>query len=143
MMSMIGLGVLPFGLILGSVVPLWWFARALADALSIPRDAPVIDQPLGLLWLILFLLSMGAFALAGVWLGLFLVVAILRRCLGWTWEDITGSFFNPGRFRAAMWGLNDSALDLPGPRSGNDPMFDPSFDEGITPPAAAKFGENS
>ena len=77
------LGVLPFGLMLASLVPVVIFSMWLSTALGIPDGAPVRDQPNGLLWLILLLSSFVIFMLAGYFLGWVLNGIILLLVFRW------------------------------------------------------------
>jgi hypothetical protein len=84
----VGLVVLPISLQLGSFVPLYFLAQALARLLNIPPNAPVRDQPRGLLWGVLFLAGMWLLQIVGVLLGVSLNGLILRFGHGCSWAEI-------------------------------------------------------
>ncbi len=83
-----GLAILPVGLQLGSFVPLFFFAEALARALDIPWNAPVRSHPRGLFWFVPSMGEMLLLQLSGVLLGFSLNGLILRFGLKWTWREI-------------------------------------------------------
>lgn len=78
-----GLGVLPIGLMFASFLILWPFAFWLGGYLGIPEDAPVKDQPNGILWAVIFLSVMIALMIFGYLLGWLLNAIIARTILGW------------------------------------------------------------
>lgn len=85
----IALGVLPIGLMFASFAPLFFLAASLSSILGIPDNAPVKDQPNGMLWLILFLVAMVSLMIAGYLLGWFLNAIVLRVFFKWPQEKIS------------------------------------------------------
>jgi len=84
----IALGVLPIGLMFASFAPLFFLAAALSSILGIPDNAPVKDQPNGLLWLILFLLAMVILMIAGYLVGWVLNAIVLFVFFKWPQEKV-------------------------------------------------------
>jgi hypothetical protein len=85
----IALGVLPIGLMFASFAPLFRLAASLSSLLGIPDNVPVVEQPNGMLWLILFLGAMVVLMIAGYLLGWFLNAIALRVFFRWPQEKIS------------------------------------------------------
>jgi MFS family permease len=84
----IALGVLPIGLLFASFAPLFFLAASLSSILGIPDNAPIKDQPNGMLWLIIFLVVMVILMIAGYLLGWFLNAIVLRVFFKWPQEKV-------------------------------------------------------
>jgi hypothetical protein len=119
----------PIGLMLGSFLPLWFFARALAHALGIPDDAPVRDQPFGFLWLVLFLTTMPMFMFAGMVFGFVMNALILRFGLGWSWAMVRRAGICPHKFVDRLEGQTASPTWGKDRPWDEDPMYDPHVDD--------------
>lgn len=116
----------------GSFVPAWYVARALAHALSIPDDAPIRDQPFGLLWFVLFLVTMVVFIWIGLGLGLLLDAAILRSVFGWSWLTALQEIgVNPRFLIPRSWGVKLALPDSEDYDPEEDPMYDPLLDDPV------------
>ena len=85
----IALGVLPIGLMFASFAPLFFLAASLSSILGIPENAPVKDQPNGMLWLILFLVAMVILMITGYLLGWVLNAIVLRVFFKWPQQKIS------------------------------------------------------
>jgi hypothetical protein len=85
----------PVGLLFASLLPWWLLVRALARALGIPDEAPVIDQPFGLVWLILALGAGLVLMLIGHSLGVVLNMLIARFAFGWPMAAIVEAGIGP------------------------------------------------
>jgi hypothetical protein len=121
--------VLPIAFQFASFGPLTLFAWALGRALSIPwTGAAVIDQPYGLLWLVLFLLAIPVFHLGGVALAFCLSGCALRHILGFPWDAIQETGVCP-RF-VVYWLESIEWRKKPRgrPPQGDDPLFDRELD---------------
>ena len=73
-------------------IPLWGFAKWLANVMDIPDGAPVKEQPNGLLWLALFLVSMLFLMVLGYVLGWVANACICRFIFRWRWERVRSVF---------------------------------------------------
>jgi hypothetical protein len=113
----------------GSFVPTWFFARALAHALGIPDNAPVKDQSFGLLWFVLLIAAMWAFLFIGCWLGMLLDVAILRFAFGWSRAAIDEAGVCPRSLIPGSWGVKEASSYSEWLDSEDDPLYDPQFDD--------------
>ena len=82
----IALGILPLGLMFASFGPLFLLAQFLSSVFGIPENAPVIEQSNGMLWLILFLVSMVILMITGYLLGWVLNAMILVYAFKWSKE---------------------------------------------------------
>jgi hypothetical protein len=120
--------VLPIGLGFGSFVPTWFLARALAYILSIPDNAPVIAQPYGWLWVVLFLAMMELGLFGGFGLGSLLNALILHLALGWSWTTIRGIDVCP---EILVWWLEGQLAGpkaFPGAGWDQNPLYDSQLD---------------
>lgn len=88
----LGLSVLPIGLMFSSFLVLMYFAAWLSEYLDIPEGAPVIDQPNGILWIVIFLSTMVVLMILGYLIGWILNAVITRTVLGWDPEKIRRVF---------------------------------------------------
>jgi hypothetical protein len=118
---------LPVAGAIGSFAPLWFVALALARLLGIAAHAPVKDQRFGLLWFVLFLLTMVAFSLLGMVLGLCLNLLILRRVFGWAWIDIRDAGALPIWLDRWMQG-GATPLQSDHAECDGDPLYDRDLD---------------
>ena len=84
----LALGVLPIGLMFASFVPLFLLAMQLSTVLGIPENAPVKDDPNGILWLVLFLVAMVILMILGYLLGWVLNAIALRHLFKWPQEKV-------------------------------------------------------
>jgi hypothetical protein len=125
----LGLAVLPILFQFGSFLPLTLFAWVLGRALSIPwTGAAVIDQPYGLLWLVLFLMAIPVFHLGGVAVGLCLSGLALRHIVGLPWHAIPETGLCPG-FLVYWLESIELRKELRGQfPKGKDPLFDRELD---------------
>jgi hypothetical protein len=117
---------------IGSFVPTWYIARALAHILSIPDDVPVRDQPFGLLWLVLFLITMATLVWVGLGLSLLLDAAILRFFFGRSWLMAAQEIgLNTSLWLPWLWGVKRalSGSEQRDPKA--DPMYDPLLDDPV------------
>ena len=130
----IALAVLPIGLGFGSFVPTWFFARALAYALGIPDNAPVIDQPNGFLWIVLFLAGMEMLLVGGFLLGFVVNALILRCALGWSWTTVRGTGVCPEWLVRWLEGPTAGSTGSKDFEPDDDPMYDPQLDDSAWPP---------
>jgi hypothetical protein len=128
----LGLCLLPIAFQFGSFVPLTLFAWALGRALSIPwTGAAVIDQPYGLLWLVLFLLAIPLFHLGGVAFGLCLNGWAMRHILGFTWGAIPETGVCPGFVVYWLESIECRKKPLGQTPEGKDPLFDRELDRPV------------
>lgn len=88
MQPQIALGVLPIGLMFASFAPLFFLAMSLSSILGIPDNAPVSNQPNGLLWLILVLIAMVILMISGYLIGWVLNAIGLRVFFRWSEEKV-------------------------------------------------------
>lgn len=88
----ISLSVLPLGLMFGAFVPLFLLVPWLEAAFGIPHNAPVKDQPNGLLWLVVFLAIMVLLMLVGYLLGWVLNALVMRIVFRWPSEQVNRIF---------------------------------------------------
>jgi hypothetical protein len=79
----LGLAVLPIGLMFASFFVLWSFASWLSSYLGIPDNAPVKDQPNGIIWIAIFLTVMIVLMITGYLLGWLLNAVTVRAFFGW------------------------------------------------------------
>src|SRR5438270_7053326 len=119
---LIGFIVPPIGLMVGSFVPTWFVARSLARALGIPDNAPVIDQPHGLVWLVLFLATMNLFVFVGGLFGFLVNALILHFGLGWSWALVREAGVCPRMLVDRLEGLMASCLGSKEWERNGDPM---------------------
>jgi hypothetical protein len=125
----VGLAIVPIAFQFSSFLPLTLFAWALARALSIPwTGAAVIDQPNGLLWLVLFLGVGWLFQLGGVALGFCLNGQVLRHYLGLPWDAIPQTGLCPEVVVRWLEGIELRSKPSKHTTGGNDPLFDPELD---------------
>jgi hypothetical protein len=89
------LALAPVGLMFASLVPWCLLARALARALDIPDDAPVIDQHFGLVWFVVAVATGLVMMLIGYSLGVVLNVLIARFAFGWPMAAIVEAGIGP------------------------------------------------
>lgn len=75
-----------------SFIPLFFFAAWLANALGLPLDAPVKDQPNGDLWLTIYLGVMTISLIAGYMLGWFANAFLSRYMLGWPLSKVVAVY---------------------------------------------------
>jgi hypothetical protein len=130
----VAFSVPPVGLMFASFGSLWFIGLGLARVLGIPDDVPVKEQPNGLLWLVLFFLSIAFLPLAGAMLGFSANAWIARSCLGWPWDAIRGSGACPRvliDWLERREGASGRSKDL---AKGEDRMHDAQLDDFIWPP---------
>jgi hypothetical protein len=128
----------PIGFMCGSFVPTWFVARALAHALGIPDNAPVIDQPHGLLCLVLFLASMTLLVFVGGLFGFLVNALILRLGLRWSWTAVRDAGVCPRMLVDRLEGLMASPGASEECDRNGDPMYDPQLDESAWPSATER-----
>ena len=90
------IAILPFGLMFGSFIPLWFFGVWLAAVFGIAADIPVKSQPNGGIWLIIFLAVFVVLFVVGGTIGWFANALICRYLLGWPSEKIRTLFVSCG-----------------------------------------------
>ena len=118
----------PIGLAFGSFVPTWFLAWVLAYILGIPENAPVIDQPYGWLWFVLFLAVMELGLFGGFVLGFLLNALILHLALGWSWTTIRGVDVCPDVLVRWLEGRFAASKVFPGAGWDQNPLYDPQLD---------------
>jgi hypothetical protein len=120
---------LPSAFQFASFGPLTLFAWVVGRALSIPwTGAAVIDQPYGLLWLVLFLLAIPVFHLGGVALGFCLSGWILRHTLGFSWDAIPPTGVCPAIVVYWLEAIECRKKPRRQAPQGKDPLFDRELD---------------
>ena len=85
----IALGALPLGLMFASLVPFYFLQVSLQSILGIPDGLPVMDQPGGMLWSVLVLVSLVVLMIGGYLSGWVLNAIVLSVFLGWPQEKIS------------------------------------------------------
>lgn len=77
-----------FAFIITSFAPTIWFALWLAHSLGLKADAPLNQQPDGVLWTMLFLGFAGASMIVFYLASFIFMAVVLRISYGWTWDRI-------------------------------------------------------
>jgi len=88
----VGFVALPVGIMLAALVFFSFVAEELAEVLGIPPGVPVIEQPNGILWLVISLIVGVTLMITGCWIGYLLNALILRFVFGWSWMQLRELF---------------------------------------------------
>jgi hypothetical protein len=89
LMPQLAFGALPIGLMFAAFIPISFITSYLSLGLGIPDDSAVKDQPNGILWLAIFLISMVFLMIVGYLFGWFLNAIILRVVFNWPREKVS------------------------------------------------------
>jgi hypothetical protein len=85
-------GIIPIGLIFLSFGPLYFFAQLLSSILGIPENAPVKEQPNGILWISIILTVMVVFMIAFYLAGFLINMILAHFILKWPWKKVRNVF---------------------------------------------------
>ena len=88
------LGLLPFALLVSSFIPLWAFGKWMVSSFEIPLNASIRSQPIGIVWLLAFLIVMAELLIGSIVLGGMINALILRYVFRWPSEEIYGMLIN-------------------------------------------------
>jgi hypothetical protein len=118
---------------MGWLVLLWFFARALAHFLGIPDDAPVKQQPFGLVWLVLFMAAAWAFFLVALRLSLLLETSIRELAFRDAWSVARTTGLRRKFHLSGLAGVKKRSSVPERLDQAEDPMYDPQLDDRLWP----------
>jgi hypothetical protein len=90
----LAIGVLPISLMFTSFLPLWWLAAWLEAYLGIPANSPIMEHANGALLIVVLLVTMVSFMLAGYALGWFANAVVSRYFLGWSSQKVRAIYLH-------------------------------------------------